>query len=121
MILVDFLSLFVIMNVLLILVTITLLSQKKTNNGPREIPIIEESIARLLEVNHIQELHDRQWLSKALLALNPHQEDVYDISKLLWRFCVGYVTLNAVTHVAAYPIPCCNLAISVGFGHGKVM
>ena len=42
--------------------------------GPRETPIIEKAISKLLDLGHIEQIHDGAWLSKPLLAPKPHQE-----------------------------------------------
>jgi hypothetical protein len=57
----------------------------------------------------------RHWLFKALLAPKPHQEHICDMDKFVWHFCVNYILLNSVTHIIAYPIPCCNLTINEEF------
>ena len=58
--------------------------------GPREIPIMQQSIEALAKVGQIRQIHDRQWLFKALLALKPHQEHVCNINDFVWRFWVNY-------------------------------
>ena len=61
-----------------------------------------------------------RWLSKATLVPKSHQEDVHDISKFKWRFCVIYVGLNRVTRVWAFPVPHCNDASMYEFGDGRI-
>jgi hypothetical protein len=51
---------------------------KKILYGPREVPIMWTAIAALKKVGHIQQMTDRCWLFKALLAPKPHQEHVCD-------------------------------------------
>jgi hypothetical protein len=41
---------------------------KKIHYGPREIPIMEKCIAVLEKLGHIRQVHDDEWLFKALLA-----------------------------------------------------
>ncbi len=89
---------------------------KKILYGPREIPIMRKSIAALEKVGQIRQIHDGQWLFKALLAPKPHQEHVCNIEDFVWRFCVNYNPLNQVTRLVAYPIPCCDAAIDNAFG-----
>ena len=91
---------------------------KKIQYGPKEIPIMRKAIAALEKVGHIRQIHDGRWLFKAVLAPKPHQEHVNDIDDFVWRFCVNYVPLNAVTRVIAYPIPRCNTAVFIEFGTG---
>jgi hypothetical protein len=47
---------------------------KKILYGPKEIPIIWNSIAAREKVGHLQQIHDRHWLFKVLLAPKPHQK-----------------------------------------------
>ena len=79
--------------------------------GPRETPIIEKAIAKLIELGHVTQIHDGAWLSKPLLAAKPHQENVTEIEDFVWRFCVNYIPLNSVTKVIAMPIPRCDSAV----------
>ncbi len=83
---------------------------------PREIPIMQKSIAALAKVGQIWQIHDGQWLFKALLVPKPHQEHVCNIEKFVWRFCVNYIPLNQVTWQIAYPIPHCDAAVEGAFG-----
>ncbi len=64
---------------------------------------------------HICQIHDGQWLFKALLAAKPHQEHVLNIEYFVWRFWVNYICLNQVIHKIAYPIPCCECAVNLAF------
>ncbi len=89
---------------------------KKILYGPREIPIMRKSIVALEKVGQIRQIHDGQWLFKALLAPKPHQEHVCNIEDFVWRFCVNYIPLNQVTRQIAYPIPRCNMAVETNFG-----
>jgi hypothetical protein len=77
---------------------------------------MQKSIAALEKVGQIRQIHDGQWLFKALLAPEPHQEHVSNIKDFIWRFCVNYIPLNQVTRRIAYPIPCCNMAVEGAFG-----
>ncbi len=81
---------------------------------------MENFLAQLLQLNQICEVHDGQWLSKALLAPKSHQEDVHNINNFVWYLCINYIPLNMVTHVIAYPIPCCGSAINLDFGQSKI-
>ncbi len=75
-----------------------------------------KSIATLAKVGHIRQIHDSQWLFKALRAAKPHQEYILNIKDFVWRFCVNYIPLNQVTHQIAYPIPCCDCTVNLAFG-----
>ena len=81
---------------------------------------MKKCISKLLKLGHIRQIHDGQWLFKALLAPKPHQEHVRNIDDFVWRFCVNYIPLNSVTRVVAYPIPRCDDAVHLSFGNGKV-
>ncbi len=94
----------------------SLIAIKKILYGPREIPIMRKSIATLKKVGQIRQIHDGQWLFKALLAPKLHQEQVCNIEDFVWRFCVNYIPLNQVTHQIAYPIPHCDTAAETDFG-----
>jgi hypothetical protein len=78
-------------------------------------------IASLKKVGHIQQIHSRDWLFKALLAPKPHQNHVSNIEDFVWQFYVNYIPLNAVTQQISYPIPCCNLAVFPTFNGGLWM
>jgi hypothetical protein len=56
---------------------------KKILYGPKELPIMRNTIAALEKVGHIQQIHNGRWLFKALLAPKPHQEHVRDIDKFV--------------------------------------
>jgi hypothetical protein len=64
--------------------TAALISIKKILHGPQEIPIMQRSIAALAKVGKIRQIHDGQWLFKALLAPKPHQEHVCNIDIFVW-------------------------------------
>ncbi len=87
--------------------------------GPRELPIIEKAIAKLLDLDHIEQIYEGEWLSKPLLAPKPHQENVTNIDDFVWRFCVSYVALNSVTKLITMPIPRCDSAVGNAFGQSK--
>ena len=52
------------------------------------------------------------WGSMILLAPKPHQEGVTDINEFVWRLCVSYRGLNAVTESFTFPIPRCASSIA---------
>ena len=85
--------------------------------GFHEGKIMQESIYDLLSNSWIREC-SWPWLSKAVLAPKPHQEHVTDIGDFVWRFCVNYRPLNAVTKPYDYPIPRCDDALE-DFGDSK--
>jgi hypothetical protein len=89
---------------------------KKIHYGPWEIPIMHCSIAVLEKIGQISQIHDGQWLFKALLAPEPHQEHISDIANFVWQFCMNYFPLNQVTRLIAYPILRCNIAVKTEFG-----
>jgi hypothetical protein len=89
---------------------------KKILYGLQEILIMRKSIATLEKVGQIRQIHDCQWLFKALLAPKLHQEHVCNIEDFVWRFCVNYILLSQVTRQIAYPIPRWDMAIETNFG-----
>ena len=92
---------------------------KNATFGPREQPIIEKAIAKLLELGHIKQIYEGEWLSKPLLAAKPHQENVTHIEDFVWRFCVSYIRLNSVTKIITMPIPRCDSAVGTSFGNSR--
>ncbi len=94
---------------------------KKIQYGTKELPIMHKAIAGLKKVGHICQIHNGRWLFKAVLAPKPYQEHVKHIDNFVWRFCINYVPLNAVTRIIAYPILRCNSAVSKEFGTGLWM
>lgn len=94
---------------------------KKIYYGPKEIPIMRKTIAALKSTGHIRKIHDGRWLFMAVLVAKPHQEHVHDIKDFVWRFCVNYAPLNAVTRTIAYPILRCDSAVFTEFGTGQFL
>ena len=76
----------------------------KIKYGPCKTPM-RKCIKALYGLGQIDQNIDCGWLFKATLAPKPHQEHIVDICDFVWRFCVNYIPLNAVTRVSAYPIP----------------
>lgn len=95
------------------------ISIKGINYGPRELPIMRECVATLEKLGHIYQVRDGPWLFKALLAPKPHQEHITCIKKFIWRYCINYIPLNAITEPIAYPIPRCDAAVMLAFGDGE--
>ena len=81
---------------------------------------MRKNISALVDMGHVYEIERSRWLCKATLAPKSHQEDVHDMSKFKWRFCVIYVWLNWVTRVWAFPVPRCNDASMYEFGDGRI-
>ena len=48
-----------------------------------------------------------------MLAAKPHQEYIDDINKFIWKMCVSYRGLNKVTKSYEYPIPRCDMAMTI--------
>ena len=82
---------------------------------------MRKCIASLEQMGHIRQIHDGEWLFKALLAPKPHQEHISNIDDFVWRFCVNYIPLNSITQPIAYPIPRCDSAVYFTFGGGLWM
>ena len=101
------------------------MSVSNINYGSRETPIMGKCIKALYKLGEIEQIHDGGWPFKALLAPNPHQEPIVDILDFVWKFCVNYIPLNAVTRVIAYPIPPCQNAVKItsrnGFSSGVLV
>ena len=91
---------------------------RKMQYGPHESDIIMAQIEELLQNEWIREC-EGPWGSIIVLAAKPHQEHVTDINDFVWRMCVSYRGLNAVTLPFAYPIPRCDDAIMVFNVGGK--
>jgi hypothetical protein len=89
---------------------------KKIMYGSKEMVIMLKSIAALAKVGHIHQIHDDQWLFKALLAAKPHQEHISNIEDFVRQFYVNYISLNQVTRQIAYPIPHCDCTVNLAFG-----
>ena len=47
------------------------------------------------------------------LTQKPHQEHITDINEFVWRMCVSYRRLNAVTKPFQCPVPRCDDAITI--------
>jgi hypothetical protein len=77
---------------------------------------MQRSIGALAKVGQIRQIHDGQWLFKALLAPKPQKEHVCNINDFVWRFCINYIPLNQITWQIAYPIPQCDVAVEGAFG-----
>ena len=71
-----------------------------------------KQIISLLKNDWIEECAG-PWGSMIVLAVKPHQENITDITKFIWRMCVSYRKLNSVTKPFEYPIPRCNDAITI--------
>ena len=72
-------------------------------------------------MEHIESLLHNDWIERCggawgsmiVLAPKPHQEEVTDINKFVWRMCVSYRKLNSITEPFEYPIPRCDDAVSI--------
>jgi hypothetical protein len=65
--------------------------------GPNETPVMEKAIDSLLSLDQIEPITDGEWMSRAVIAPKPHQEDIFDIDQFVWRFCINYIPLNQIT------------------------
>ena len=98
----------------------TPVSARNRQYGPHESIIMMEHIHALLKNGWI-ELCKGPWGSIIVLAPKPHQEHVTDIEDFVWRMCVSYRGLNAVTKPFTFPIPRCDDAISsLNVGPGDI-
>ena len=92
------------------------ISVTNINYEPQETPIMIKSISSSSKFGQIEQIYGGQWLFKALIARNPHREHILDIANFVWKLCVNYIALNAVTKVIPYPIPRCYAVLSLDFG-----
>ena len=93
---------------------------RKPSYGPYESKIIMEQTAQLLENGWIERCGG-PWGSMIVLAQKPHQEEVIKIEDFIWRMCISYRRLNAITKPFQFPIPRCDDAISIlGSGAGDI-
>ena len=83
---------------------------KKPAYGPHESEIMMEQIRNLLLNTWIRRCKGA-WGSMLVLAAKPHQEHVTDIQDFVWRMCVSYRGLNAVTKPFQFPIKRCDDSI----------
>ena len=88
--------------------------------GIFERVIMQEQLDTLLH-NEWIEPATGPWGSMIVLAPKPHQEEVTNIKDFVWRMCISYRKLNAITLPFEYPIPRCDDAIDdFGEGHGRL-
>ena len=52
--------------------------------GPLETPLIEKSIANIVDIGHTKQIYHVEWLSKPPLAAKSHQENITDIEDFVW-------------------------------------
>ena len=93
---------------------------RKPSYGPYESRIIMEQISQLLHNRWIERC-EGPWGSMIVLAQKPHQEGIINIEDFIWRMCVSYRGLNAVTKPFQFPIPRCDDAVIIlGTGAGDI-
>ena len=85
---------------------------KKSRYGPHESKIIMEHIKTLLGNDWIERC-EGPWGSSIVLSTKPHQEHIKDIDNFVWRICVSYRKLNAITKPFEFPISRCDDAIAI--------
>ena len=85
---------------------------KPPRYGVHESAEINRQLRGLLDTGWISTFPELSgWCSQIVLAPKPHQEHVTNIDDFIWRLCVSYRGLNAVTLVYGFPIPRCDEAI----------
>ena len=88
--------------------------------GIFERVIMQEQLDTLIHNDWIEPASG-PWGSMIVFATKPHQEEVTNISDFVWRMCISYRKLNAITLPFEYPIPRCDDAIDdFGEGHGRL-
>ena len=79
-----------------------------------------EQITQLLSNKWIDR-YEGPWGSMIVLAPKPHQENIVNVADFIWRMCVSYRRLNAITKPFQFPIPRCDNAIIIlGDGVGSI-
>ena len=84
---------------------------RKPSYGPYEAEIIMTFVRQLLNNEWISRC-EGPWGSQIVLAQKPHQEHITSIEEFIWRMCVSYRALNAVTKPFQYPIPRCDDSVT---------
>ena len=86
---------------------------KPPRHGPHETRVINDLVDKL-ERNGLVEDDDGPWGALVVLAAKPNQEHVH-WSQCIWRLCVSYRQLNAVTRPFTFPTVRCDDAVrSIG-------
>ena len=80
---------------------------KKPSYGTHEYNIIMNQVQPLIANEWIKQCHG-PWGSVIVLAPKPHQEYVLQTDELIWRMCVSYQRLKAITKPFQYPIQRCD-------------
>jgi hypothetical protein len=89
--------------------TATPISVKPPRYGPHETRVIEDLIEKL-EKNGIIEDDDGPWGAPIVLAAKANQEHLH-WSQYVWRLCVSYRKINAITRPFTFPIMRCDDAV----------
>ena len=84
---------------------------RKPSYGPYEAEIIMTFVRQLINNIWISRCRG-PWGSQIVLAQKPHQEHITSIDDFIWRMCVSYRALNAVTKPFQYPIPRCDDSVT---------
>ena len=84
----------------------------KPRYGLYESKIIIQHIKALLENDWIERC-EGPWGSSIVLAAKPHQEHIRGIDEFVWRMCVSYRKLHAITRPFELPIPRCDNSIDI--------
>jgi len=82
---------------------------KPPRYGPHETRVINDLLEKL-EKNGLIEDDDGPWGAPIVLAAKPNQEHVH-WSQYVWRLCVSYRKINAVTRPFTVPIIRCDDAV----------
>jgi hypothetical protein len=82
---------------------------------------MQDAIDALLQKDKIVPNSESEWLSKPILALKSHQEDITadKIDDFIWCFCISFIALNQVTKLISYPIPQCDDTVMIGIQKAK--
>ena len=85
---------------------------KKPRYGSYETNIIMKHVKTLLGNDRIERC-EGPWGVSIVLGTKPHQDHVKDIDNFVWRMCISYSKLNAITKPFEFPILRCNDAITI--------
>ena len=85
---------------------------RKPAYGPHKGPVIMDQIESLLDNDWTRKCGG-PWGSQIVSAAKPHQDHIDNIKNFVRRICVSYRSLNKITKIYEYPVPRCDMAVTV--------